>query len=259
MNEEKLYDILKEAFTGLNREQAHLVKEIAQSLAQNVYSKISPHSDICSERFCSEFETRLKLYHSLNNDALKKKTFEYTFALSSRKDLKVADIQENSVHAGADVIVNGIPFSLKTEASRSILANRIKISKLMEARWIRECSSTVDIVEGLHKRVVPHLEKYERIIVLRAIKYHENSYQYRLLEVPKKVLLLVEKLSSDDFTPITKHGSSRADVYENNKKLFRIGIDGSVEKVTIEHLLEDCCVFHGEWIIPLKDLTQSEL
>lgn len=245
-------DLLK----ALNPQEVDLVLELIKALALQAKSYIGPQSDLCDEKFSEHFVSRLKIYHALNDDVLKKKTFEYAFARSLSYSGKQATVTENSVLAGEDVSVNGVKFSLKTEASKTISKRSIVISKLMEARWIRECTDAESILESVQQHVVAHLRRYDRILVLRAFK-GDNVYRYRLVEIPLELLLKMETLSASSFSLRTANGSSRAAVYDGADQVFSLSLDGSVEKITIRGLDESRCFLHGEWEVPVAAVLES--
>lgn len=240
----------------LSRQEADLVLELVRALGHQAKSSVNPESDFCDEDFSAQFVSRLKIYHALNDDVLKKKTFEYAFARSLIGCGKVAIVTENTVLAGADVVVDGVRFSLKTEASKTISLRTITISKLMEARWIRECTDAQSISNYVRGNIIPHLERYDRILLLRAFK-RVDSYRYRLIEIPLSLLLKVGDLDSSSFSPRTKNGSSRASVYLGDTLAFNLSLDGSVEKVTISGLVESLCFLHGEWDVPVGGVLES--
>lgn len=240
---------------GLGGEEVKLLQGVADALRTKVEWEVSSQSDICSMAFVKAFESRLKIYHALNDEVLNKKTFEYAFANAARAAGHEASVTENSVNPGADVLVDGIAFSLKTEASGSIRPKKIKISKLMEARWIRDCRTGQEFVDGVQKNVVTHLQKYQRIMILRAFKIGRNAFKYRLIEIPTRLLLLVQDVAAADFGPRSPNGSSRVAVFENNQRIFDLRLDGSVEKITVEGLDEDQCLFHAEWVIPVGSVV----
>lgn len=239
-------------FDGLTTNQCRLLQEVATAMKVPIECSVNTDSIFCSiPAFVEEFQNRLILYHALNEDVLKKKTFEYTFVRAANVAGMDAHVVTNSVNSGEDAIVNGIKYSLKTEADEKINNAKIKISKLMEARWIRECRSGEDFVVGLRNRVLPHLEHYEHILVLRAFKRPNNMFEYRLVEIPRDILLLMRHLKPVDFSPRTKNGTSRASVLLDDNPVFQVRFDGSVEKVTISGLLESACIVHGIWKVPI--------
>lgn len=245
----KLQKLLK-ASEGLDSGQIDLLVEMANALKQVIESKINPDSDVLTAHFTSVFSNRLKLYHATHAEKFKKKTFEYAFQQASIAAGRVATINPDSTYPGSDIVVDGVSFSLKTEAAKSINKHRIKISKFMEARWIRDCKSKRAFAKAIKTQIIPHLSNYERILVLRAFDTSDGRVKYDLIEVPKAILMQMEKLKEKDFSPRTKNGSTVAFVKKGKETVFKLRLDGSVEKVTIEQLLVKRCIFHGSWLIP---------
>ncbi len=150
----------------------------------------------------------------------------------------------------------------------------------MEARWIRECKTTADFARETTYRVMSHLRKYERMIMLRAYDILSLSLdnqtqvpviqdsdvvktlpkvRYDLYEIPLNILMLIEGLKESSFKPRTKNGGSSAKVYTaDNKAAFTLILDGSVEKVTVSNLRTDLCFLHGSWIVPTIGLNRDE-
>jgi len=248
---------LENLISALSPERRALLKEIVEALSREVRANINPRSDICSPAFALEFQDRLTFYHARHDEPLNKKTFEYAFVKASRVAGRTAVIDDSPVNPGTDVIVDGTSYSLKTEASQGISRAHITISKLMEARWIRECRTGQDFIRGVKARVQEHLRQYERILMLRAFTITDPSrgFEYHLIEIPLDVLLQIASLKAGDFSPRTSNGSSHADVYKNEKKLFSLRLDGSVEKITISNLNAANCIFHGSWKLFLKDVN----
>ncbi len=240
---------------GLSAARRSLVLEMIDALSRDVRADINPSSDICTPDFALNFQDRLALYHAMNDEPLKKKTFEYAFAGASRAAGRTAIIDNNPVNPGTDVVVDGVSFSLKTEASQGIDRSAITISKLMEARWIRECHTGRDFVRGTRDRICGHLSQYQRIITLRAFSINEpnRAIEYHMIEIPLSLLLKIRDLKAQDFSSRTANGSSRADVFDpQGHKLFSLRLDGSVEKITISNLNVSNCVRHGSWIFDLS-------
>jgi len=242
-------------FSALTPKQKATLVEMAEALLREVHSEVNPKSDICTQAFANEFQDRLSLYHARNDEPLNKKTFEYAFVKASMAAGRKAVIDDSPVNPGTDVVVDGTCFSLKTEASHEIRNETITISKLMEARWIRECRTGSDFVRGTKAKIYTHLKQYERIIMLRAFAVSEpkRGFRYDLAEIPLDLLKRINSLRADDFSPRTPNGTSNAGIYDGEAKLFALRLDGSVEKVTISGLRVDKCITHGSWTVFLKD------
>jgi len=237
----------------LTASQERLLANIAQAFRADVETIVEPNSDLATPDFIEDFTNRLLLYHALNAEPLKKKTFEYAFAASCRSAGKHAVVNVNSTHAGHDVDVDGVAFSCKTEASTGISRSAIVISKLMEARWIRECASSADFAAQVRNRIVHHLQSYQRMIMLRAFIHHGTAFAYELVEIPVRVLLAMSTLPDAAFSPRTRNGGSSAKVMLNQRPAFTLRLDGSVEKVTISGLKISLCRQHARWIIPIGE------
>ncbi len=243
---QELIDVVKDLHPG----QLDLLLEMAQAMRKDIKEDISDKSDILVPYFTKNFSNRLIIHHATHEQNFKKKAFEYAVCAAATSAGKKAKIVSDPTNPGADVIIDGEAFSLKTEASASIREKKITISKLMEARWIRECKTSRDFALETTTRVVDHLNRYERILILRAFDLSQNFVRYDLAEIPLSLLLRIGRLTENDFTPRTKSGGSSASVKQNGIKAFTVRLDGSVEKVTISNLSIDLCIKHGSWTIP---------
>lgn len=242
---------LARLISQLPPERVNLLIEMGNALARSVVAEVSSDTDIVVSAFERDFSGRLLLFHAMHDAALTKKTFEYFFCGSSRAAGRAAIQTENSVYPGEDVVVDGQKFSLKTEGGKSISHAVIHISKLMEARWIRDCHSADDFCTLSKERIGVHLDHYERIISLRSFM-SDSKVRYELVEIPKQVLLGVSKLRPSDFSPRTINGSSSAPVIGCDGSLsFVLSLDGSVEKITIRNLSLRLCKVHAKWEVIL--------
>ncbi|MDF5730036.1 MAG: hypothetical protein PUP92_18985 [Rhizonema sp. PD38] len=267
----------------LNIVQVGLLLEMAQAMTVEIEEFINEGSDILAPEFVTNFSNRLIIHHATHVEKFSKKAFEYAFAAASTSAGRKASITLDFTNPGEDIIVDGVKFSLKTEARQDLQRKKsITISKLMEARWIRECKLPADFARETTCRVVSHLRKYERIMILRAYNIlpplpKENQtetlpliqdidaiktlpkVQYDLYEIPLNVLMLIEGLQESSFKPRTKNGGSSAKVYTADKKAaFTLILDGSVEKITVSNLGTDLCFLHGSWVIPTIGVNRGE-
>ncbi|WP_145985904.1 hypothetical protein [Aquitalea magnusonii] len=242
---------LANLISQLSPERVSLLIEMGHALTRSVVSQVASDSDIVVDAFERDFSGRLLLFHAMHDAALTKKTFEYFFCGSSRAAGRHASQTENSVYPGEDVVVDGHKFSLKTEGGLSISSTAIHISKLMEARWIRECHSAEDFCTFSKERIGIHLSHYERIISLRSF-HRRSTVLYELVEIPKDVLLEIFHLNPSDFSARTANGSSSAEVRgSDGRRLFVLSLDGSVEKITVRSLQLRHCKVHATWEVTL--------
>lgn len=156
-------------------------------------------------------------------------------------------------HPGEDIVVNGVPWSLKTQADRGIKQDRLHISKFMElgkGKWDTEA----DVV-ALRERMFTHMASYERIFSLRCFPRiqsdeGETIYNYELVEIPKKLLL-----SSRNFPIEIKINSRQVPkpaycrvFNELGKEIYALYFDGGTErKLQVKNLAKSACVVHGTW------------
>ena len=242
---------LNEIAPQLNATRLELLNRMATALQADFDVSPNPISDLATSLFVEYFSSRLLIHHAVVEEKLNKKSFEYIFRDALRHDGKIAEITINDVYPGADLVVDGTRISLKTEASKNIHKNKITISKLMEARWIRDQDAS-GLAQLASARFGEHIAGYERIIMLRAFVLENNKIQYNLVEIPHDLLSLGSFLEADDIKLSSgRNGGGNAIVRQNDQDAFTLRFDGSVEKITVTNLLLDLCITHVSWIIPL--------
>jgi hypothetical protein len=249
---------LEELFGKLNSfsfspEQVQILAEVADALVKPV--KANSHSRdpiLGSTVFLNYFSNVLLLHHATHEEKFKKKAFEYAFRGACRALGLRAQLTANAVLPGADVVVGNEKFSVKTEAERRVSSAYIKISKLMEARWIRDVAPKATRGAEAIGRVMEHLQQYHRILTLRAFDMPETVHvRYELWEIPLDTTLrLIGTLKESDFSTPTTNNSYSAIVRINGVALFSFRLDGSVEKVTISGLRTSACIRHASWEVP---------
>jgi hypothetical protein len=240
---------LNEVAATLSAPRLRVLRDMANALTRPVRALAHPASDIVVPEFEDAFSAQLLLFHSMHMGALTKKTFEYLFCAAHRAAGRDATLTENAVHPGEDATVDGQRFSLKTEAGKSISADYVLISKLMEARWLRECRTGDDFAREVRSHIGEHLTHYSRVLTLRSF-HQPHGYRYDLVEIPVAHLRRVSTLTGDDFSARTKGGSCSAHVCDaGGRPLFTLVLDGSVEKVTVRRFAVTACVTHGPWLV----------
>lgn len=111
-------------------------------LLNGVRHDLNPESDFASSQFCSEFGDLLLLHHNASSIPMTKDKFEYAFVDALAAIGREAEKLPNG-NPGADIVVNGEPWSLKTQADAQIKADRLHISKFIElgkGAWERTSS-----------------------------------------------------------------------------------------------------------------------
>lgn len=227
-----------------------VLETIVAGLGVRCEEDIEPDSDIVTEPFARNFRTRLQLHHATHEEVFKKKSFEFAFKAASVVAGRLAEMEPNVTSAGFDVRVDGVRFSLKTEAGKQTSKKLIKISKLMEARWIRRCKTSTDFFNHMEK-LTQHFSHYDRVLTLRVFRVIKPfpGVRYELWEIPHKILGLVSTIKPEDFTDRTENGTSTVIVKQSGEPVFKLRMDGSVEKITLEQLSVSLCKKHGSWTV----------
>jgi hypothetical protein len=226
--------------------------------------KIGPcGSDIVNETVLVDFGDTLRLHHCLSTAPFSKDKFEHGLAAA----LDDAGIPVESAprgNPGYDIKIRGVKTSLKTQADRNIRADSIHVSKWMElgkGTW----GENLHDLEGLRTRLFKHMEDYDRIFTLRALRQGTPDFLYELVEIPKALIMRAKdgKLS---FAPKTKQAGSRPGYCTvqdaSGKQLFQLYFDGGSErKLQVKHLLKEACQVHATWQfkgLPQTKETESE-
>lgn len=230
--------------------QLELLGTIAEKMNREVIQEVHETSDIATHVFCSTFLASLLLYHIWTEAPFSKVTFETIFRDACRSAGWTADIANSRTFPGADVVVNGVPISLKTEAALDIKVDTLHISKFREARFIQQVAGSKEkLVALLKEKMLEHLDQYERIITLRAHR-STGSILYELVEIPRDLLRAVGTLSVDDFSPLTTQGGTTARVSWRGKPAFTVRVDGSDGKITLTSIQKSLCTVHVTWQVP---------
>ncbi len=227
-----------------------VLETIVAGLATRFDEVIEKDTDIVTAVFARNFRTRLQLHHATHEEVFKKKTFEFAFKAASIVAGRTAEMDQDVTSAGYDVKVDGVRYSLKTESGKRPSSTQIKISKLMEARWIRECRTGEDYLANMAK-VAKHFSHYDRVLMLRSchITVPFRGVRYDLWEIPHTLLRLVTTIKSGDFSVRLKSGTSTVIVKSDGMDVFKLRLDGSVEKITLERLQLTVCRKHASWAV----------
>lgn len=235
----------------LTEDQLQSLLRMARALAGQVQVWIHEQSDFLSHpEIVDTFSDRLRMHHATQRENFGKKSFEYLFVDAARAAGFESDIFPSGTNRGADIRIDGIRISLKTEGSASIREEQITISKLMEGRYIQECQSLEQLVSETLPHVLSHFTNYDRIFTLRAFDHQNYQVRYDLVEINKALLMRIANLTLSNFGPLTEKKGSRADIFDDAGRAFALVLDGSDGKVRITNLRSDLCLRHGTWIVP---------
>ena len=145
-----------------------------------------------------------------------------------------------------DLLVEDHRISLKTETGESTKPDRIVITKL--------CTTEREPWEPgvLVGRVMEHLDRYDLIVMLRAV-WKPPLIHYQLLEIS---IALLRQIRNAQFAPVG-HRKGRqslgADVMKENEKVFHVHFDASDGKCTIRDLHVKNCDMLLEWDVQIKN------
>ncbi len=140
-----------------------------------------------------------------------------------------------------DLQVPDARVSIKTETGRGTHPDRINITKLCTTEREPWDSST------LIGRVLEHLSRYDRILMLRAIRTGNGTISYQVVDIPISLLKLMGKIT---VTPVGRRKDRKSlggDVNQGGERVFRVHFDGTDGKCQIQRLLLSRCNLLLEW------------
>lgn len=233
---------------GLSPVQVEIVHAIIESFAEEQVNELL-RDDFLTESAFEYFAMRLAAHHAFSSHVLKKENFEHILEQSFKRTGIEAKRAESMTLRGADLTVDNVTLSLKTEGARTLREGHIVISKLMEAAWIKQVVTKNDIPDFIKSMVVPHFANYQKIFILRSYPdpKRRDHTRYDLREIDKGLLSLIADLEPSDFSPLSAKRSTSAKVKSNGKTMFHFRLDGSDDKLTITHLDVNACPLHAWW------------
>jgi Type II site-specific deoxyribonuclease len=246
---------LLESLSALSESQLAWTEGVIKQFQLKPELHGNPDSDLTTECVLEMFGDALQIHHCFSREALSKDRFEYAFCAVLNKCLVPATLADKS-NPGHDITIEGVPFSLKTQANRNISARFLHISKFMElgkGKWEVE----EDLV-GLRDRYFEHMKAYKRVLQLRRLTDKETLQVYELVEIPKKLLTTAKKgklvmMTGSRQRP--KPGTCTVTDKTGNT-IFELYFDGGTErKLQIRHLDKRYCIVHAVWKIMRIPLT----
>lgn len=238
--------------SGLSPRQLQHVRNLIVALREGTQYEINPDSDFANAEFAESFGDQLIAHNQGSGIPLTKDKFEWAMVQALRDADHEASKLPNG-NPGEDILVDGIPWSLKTQADKNIKVDWIHISKYMElgkGSW----ESATDI-SALRQRMFDHMRRYDRIFTLRCFPRVPQpdgglAYTYELVEIPKPLLLLardwpIEIQEKSRQTP--KPAYCR--VFDRTgAQLYSLYFDGGTErKLQVKHLSKAACILHATW------------
>ena len=131
--------------------------------------------------------------------------------------------------------------SIKTETGLSTHPTLINLTKL--------CTTERDpwTSDALIGRVLDHLSRYDRILMLRAVRIEETHWRYQLLDIPTSVLERIREITVQPVGRRKARKSLAANVVEDGVRQFRVHFDGTDGKCQVQRLRIELCNMLLEW------------
>ena len=241
-------------FNSLTPSQRAMVGDVIARLLRPVQSTAYAPAQPFASDFIRVFGEALQLHHTTSERHLSKENFEYAMVRVARL-VGVAAKFGSRGQAGYDIEIDGMTYSLKTQADRAIKRSAIHISKYMElgkGTWTDEASLGV-----LRDGFLKHLDRSQRILTLRYFRVPPDRnqpatrHEYELVEIPKALLKeaatgLTTMLHKSRQTP--KPGYCRVSDASGVEK-FSLYFDGGTErKLQIKSLAVSYCQPIASWV-----------
>jgi hypothetical protein len=236
----------------LNPTQRESVESILDALTEPADFTLNKQSDFATDDFALGFLDFLRIHHLTSSEAFTKDKFEHTMVRVLKNQGRHAELATRG-NPGHDVSVDGVPWSLKTQADASIKREALHISKFMElgrGKW-----EDVGDLRELAGAMFRHMEAYDRIFSLRCLSQAKATirpgiFEYELVEIPKSLLLRArdgEFVMRDQSRQIPKPGY--CSVFDEQRQLmFQLYFDGGTErKLQIKSLSKAYCIVHATW------------
>ncbi len=140
-----------------------------------------------------------------------------------------------------DLQIPGGRISIKTETGAGTRAGLINITKLCTTEREPWEPST------LISRALEHLSRYDRVLMLRAVRTAPATIHYQLIDIPIPLLTLMRGI---DLRPVGRRITRRSlagDVFDGDERVFHVHFDGTDGKCQIQRLLVSRCTMLLEW------------
>ncbi len=252
MNERKLRhnsDII-DRLNQLTNAQVAILETILDEFSKPISCNLYKTDFLTKDNF-EYFTERIRLHHATSSDPLRKEHFEHVLEQTLRNSGRSVLRDTSKTTRGRDLTVDGVGVSLKSEAARNTNPDKITISKLMEAAWIKQLSSKEQLPQFLKQNVLDHFNNYERVFTLRTyFSKSKDKLIYDLREIFVEDFRLISQLEPHDFSDLTKTNTTSATVKKFGRDLFKFRLDGSDDKITINNFDCEFCPLHCRWTLP---------
>lgn len=246
-------DAIAESLQHLRPGQLTAVEAAIASFTIPVTVWVNPKSDFATVEFGNAMADVLVAHHAASLEAFTKDKAEFAM-VRILSGLGHKAEKSPRTFPGNDIAIDGVRFSLKTQADSAINENTLHISKFMElgkGEWRNETD-----LGAQRDRMLAHLQNYERILDLRCLSNRRSGftaghYRYELVEIPKALLeqardaVITMAVGSKQLSNNPGYGR----VYDQNgQQLYELYFDGGGErKLQIRRLLKSACIVHATW------------
>lgn len=216
------------------------LRDFISALRTQCTAKMNPDSTLSSEKFESEFRSKLLTHHCFMGSPLFQESFDSAFIAACSH----AGRQVEPAPAGQrfwDVAIDGRRISLKSSKAKSLRKDTLHISKLTEAAWIQDCRTAAKRCEQTHRLFREYCGNVDAIVQLR---YFRSLGLYELVEIPVSLFSQIlevnrKHFSSDGPTINIPIGKDPPD--------FTLKLDRSDAKITMAKINKNLCLVHGTW------------
>jgi hypothetical protein len=216
------------------------LREFIGALRTPCKAHMDPKSPLNTEKFESEFRSKLLAHHCFMGSPLFQESFDSAFiAACSHAGSKV-----QKAPAGQrfwDVQIDGRRISLKSSKAKSLRSGTLHISKLTEAAWIQDCRTAAKRLEHTHRLLQEYCGEVDAIVQLR---YFQARRCYELVEIPAFLFSQVLNVSKTHFSA---DGPTINIPPEKDPPDFTLKLDRSDAKITLANINKDLCLVHGTW------------
>lgn len=216
------------------------LREFISALRTRCTAQMDSQSTWNSEKFESEFRSKLLTHHCFMGSPLFQESFDSAFTAACSH----AGHQVEQAPAGQrfwDVMIDGRRISLKSSKARSLRDATLHISKLTEAAWIQDCRTATTRWEHTQRLFRKYCSEVDAIVQLR---YFHSLRLYELVEIPVSLLAQVLDVGRTHFSA---DGPTINIPIGKDPPDFTLKLDRSDAKITIANINKDLCLVHGTW------------
>lgn len=238
---EKMLDALASLTAG----QRQLIESAIAGFSARRVFKRAEDSDLISQSVLENLGDRLLNHHAVSRQALTKDRFEYALEAALNASEVPAQLVKSRTNRGHDITINGVPVSLKTEASAGIQEDVIHVSKWMElgkGPWE---------LPLLRDSFLEHMKSYDRIFTLRCLSTASKLTRYELVEIPKNLLQEAACCEFEVKNDSTQNPKPGYGYVRNNRGDLKYALyfDGGAErKLQIRKMQKTTCKVHATWM-----------